>query len=153
MVPIKVPFFTMSKVEKILQKMRHNPRKMNRKLKYPVTIRPLTKEEGGGYLVEFPDLPGCMADGETVEEALNEAESAMKSWIETAKNFGDDIPEPGISTKYSGQWRLRVPKSLHAALTLRAKLEGVSLNTLAAVLLAKGLEHRLHPKGGDDKAA
>ncbi len=117
---------------------------MNRKLKYPVTIRPLTKEEGGGYLVEFPDLPGCIADGETIDEALKEAESAMKSWIETAKSFGDAIPEPGISTKYSGQWRLRVPKSLHAALTLRAKLEGVSLNTLSAVLLAEGLEHRVH---------
>lgn len=126
---------------------------MNSKLKYPVTIRPLTKEEGGGYLVEFPDLPGCIADGETVEEALNEAESAMKSWIETAKSFGDSIPEPGISTKYSGQWRLRVPKSLHAALTLRAKLEGVSLNTLASVLLAEGLEHRFHLKKGNNKAA
>src|SRR5579872_6897475 len=110
---------------------------MKNKLKYPVTIRPLTKEEGGGYLVECPDLPGCMADGETVEEALSEVESAMKSWIETAKNFGDSIPEPGISTKYSGQWRLRIPKSLHAALTLRAKLEGVSLNMLAATFLAE----------------
>ena len=124
---------------------------MRSKLKYPVTIRPLIKEEGGGYLVEFPDLPGCMADGETVEEALNEAESAMKSWIETAKSFGDPVPEPGISTKYSGQWRLRVPKSLHAALTLRAKLEGVSLNTLSAVLLAEGLEHRVHLKSGGNK--
>ena len=124
---------------------------MNRKLKYPVTIRPLTKEEGGGYLVEFPDLPGCMADGETIDEALKEAESAMKSWIETAKSFGDSIPEPGISTKYSGQWRLRVPKSLHAALTLRAKSEGVSLNTLSAVLLAEGLEHRVHLKSDGNK--
>lgn len=124
---------------------------MSSKLKYPVTIRPLTIEEGGGYLVEFPDLPGCMADGETVEEALKEANSAMKSWIETAKSFNDPIPEPGISTKFSGQWRLRVPKSLHAALTLRAKSEGVSLNTLAAVLLAEGLEHRIHHK--KDKAA
>lgn len=40
-------------------------------LKHPVTIRPLTKEEGGGYLAEFPDLPGCIADGETVEQALH----------------------------------------------------------------------------------
>ena len=92
-----------------------------------------------------------MADGETIDEALNEAESAMKSWIETAKSFGDAIPEPGISTKYSGQWRLRVPKSLHAALTLRAKSEGVSLNTLSAVLLAEGLEHRIHHKCDGNK--
>ena len=126
---------------------------MNSKLKYPATIRPLTQEEGGGYLVEFPDLPGCIADGETVKKALQEAESAMQSWIETAKDFGDAIPEPSISTKYSGQWRLRIPKSLHAALTLRAKSEGVSLNTLAAVLLAEGLEHRFHLKSDNHKAA
>lgn len=108
-------------------------------LKYPVTIRPLTKEEGGGYLVEFPDLPGCMADGETIEEALREAEDALKAWLATAREFGDPIPEPGISSHYSGQWRIRLPKSLHAALALRAKLEGVSLNTLAATLLARGI--------------
>lgn len=71
---------------------------MNNNLKYPITIRSLTKEEGGGYLVEFPDLPGCIADAETIDETLQEAESAMKSWIETAKSFGDAIPEPGIFT-------------------------------------------------------
>ena len=37
---------------------------------YAFTIRPLEADEGGGYLIEFPDLPGCMADGETVEEAI-----------------------------------------------------------------------------------
>lgn len=46
---------------------------------------------------------------------------------------------PSIASQYSGQWRVRVPKSLHAELALRAKLEGVSLNTLIATLLAKGL--------------
>lgn len=113
-------------------------------LKYPIIVRPLTQEEGSGYLAEFPDLPGCIADGETLEEVLKEADSALKSWIETAKEYGDVIPEPSISSKYSGQWRLRIPKSLHAALALRAKWEGVSLNMLAATLLAEGLEHHLH---------
>jgi antitoxin HicB len=113
------------------------------KLKYPVTIRPLTKEEGGGYLAEFPDLPGCVADGETVEEALHQAEDALKSWLATAKEFGDVIPPPSIATSYSGQWRIRLPKSLHAALALRAKMEGVSLNTLAATILAKGMGQKI----------
>lgn len=44
------------------------------KLKYPVTIKLLSNEDGGGYLVEYFDLPGCMADGSTVEEALKEGE-------------------------------------------------------------------------------
>ena len=108
-------------------------------LQYPVSIRPLTKDEGGGYLAEFPDLPGCMADGETVEETIHEASDALHAWITTAKDFGDLIPESSIATKYSGQWRIRLPKSLHAALALRAKHEGVSLNMLAATLLARGL--------------
>ena len=111
------------------------------KFNYPITIRPLTKDEGGGYLVEFPDLPGCMADGESIEQALVEAESALRSWIETAKEFGDVIPKPSTAEKYSGQWRLRIPKSLHASLALRAKQEGVSLNMLATSLLAEGMGH------------
>lgn len=108
-------------------------------LQYPATIRPLSEVEGGGYMVEFPDLPGCTADGETIEEAVENAEDALTSWIKTAKEFNDPIPEPTLPTKFSGQWRLRIPKSLHAALVLRAKQEGVSLNTLAATLLAGSL--------------
>lgn len=109
-------------------------------INYPVIVRPLTEEEGGGFLAEFPDLPGCMADGETVEEAITQAHDALESWLATAKSCGDPIPLP--SSAYSGQWRMRVPKSLHAALALRAKQEGVSLNTLAATLLAEGLGYR-----------
>ena len=37
---------------------------------YQFTVRPLSKDQGGGYLVEYPDIPGCMSDGETVEEAI-----------------------------------------------------------------------------------
>lgn len=65
-------------------------------LKYPAILRPLTDEEGGGYLIEFPDLPGCIADGETIEEAIHEGEDAVRSWLETAKAFGDPIPEPSL---------------------------------------------------------
>ena len=110
---------------------------------YPFNVRPLAPEEGNGFLVEFPDLPGCVADGETVDAALLEAEDALKSWLETSKEFGDPIPEPSVSSKFSGQWRIRVPKSLHAELTLRAKQEGVSLNTLSATLLASGIGKEL----------
>jgi antitoxin HicB len=113
------------------------------KLKYPISIKPLSAEEGGGYLAEFPDLPGCMADGETIEEALHEAEDALHAWLATAKEFGDPIPKPSVADQYSGQWRLRLPKSLHAALVLRAKFEGISLNMLAATLLAQGLGQKM----------
>lgn len=108
-------------------------------LKYPVTIKPISQEDGGGYLVEYLDLPGCMADGETVEEALKEGEDAVLAWIRSAQEDGEPIPEPSSIYRYSGQWRIRVPKSLHAKLDHKAKLEGVSLNTLAVTLLAEGL--------------
>jgi antitoxin HicB len=61
---------------------------------YPLIIRPLSAQEGGGFLVEIPDLPGCMADGQTVEEAVHEAESAIESWIKIAEEFNDEIPCP-----------------------------------------------------------
>jgi predicted RNase H-like HicB family nuclease len=58
-------------------------------LNYPASIALL---EEGGYLVEYPDLHGCMADGETIEQALKEGEDAVKSWIVTGQEFGDPIP-------------------------------------------------------------
>jgi len=112
---------------------------MTTNLKYPASIRPLTEAEGGGYMIEFPDLPGCIADGETLVEAMKNAQDAVKSWIKTAKEFGDPIPEPSFPVKFSGQWHLRIPKRLHAALVLRAREEGISLNTLAATILAQNV--------------
>ena|SRR3990167_699631 len=113
------------------------------KYHYPINIRPLDTVEGGGFIAEVPDLPGCVADGETVEEAVHEVESAIRSWIRTAKEFGDPIPKPSYILNYSGQWRIRMPKHLHAALALQAKKEGVSLNMLAATLLAEGIGKKL----------
>ncbi len=109
-------------------------------LEYPFEVRPLDPEEGGGYLVTFPDLPGCMSDGETVEEAIRNAADALESYLKTAREFGDSVPAPGGG--YSGNFRLRVPKSLHAQLDRRAKAEKVSMNTLVVSLIAEGLGRR-----------
>lgn len=113
---------------------------MTNELSFPrFEIRPLTKEEGGGYMIEFPDFPGCMADGETPEEAISEGRDALLSYQRTLEELG----RSGRALEgYSGQWRQRVPKSLHASLARRAIQEGVSLNTLVATLLAEGLGRR-----------
>jgi predicted RNase H-like HicB family nuclease len=50
---------------------------------YRFTIRPLAEDEGGGYLIEFPDLPGCMSDGATIKEAITNGMDAMRGWIGT----------------------------------------------------------------------
>lgn len=113
---------------------------------YPIIVRPLSKDEGTGYLAEVPDLPGCIADGETIDEAVHAIESAILAWIKTAKEFGDPIPKPSNAAQYSGQWRIRVPKHLHAALAFTAKEEGVSLNMLAATLLAEGIGKKIATK-------
>jgi antitoxin HicB len=111
---------------------------MDELLKYSFEIRPLSEEEGGGYLISFPDLPGCISDGETIEDAINNGIDAMNSWIKTAKEFGDPVPEPG-SSQASGRFVQRIPKSLHARLAARAKQEGVSMNALVTAIISESL--------------
>ncbi|MEK6672866.1 MAG: type II toxin-antitoxin system HicB family antitoxin [Nitrospirota bacterium] len=50
--------------------------------------------EDNAFIAEVPELPGCMAHGETPEKALKNAKDAIQLWIDTAKEFGDTIPEP-----------------------------------------------------------
>jgi antitoxin HicB len=61
---------------------------------YRFTLRPLPEDEGGGYLIEFPDLPGCMSDGETIEEAITNGVDAMRGWIAAMRAEGHPIPAP-----------------------------------------------------------
>ena len=66
------------------------------KLDYPVVIEPLAPADGGGFVATVPDLPGCMSDGETPEEALAAIRDAIASWIDEARELGRDIPVPSI---------------------------------------------------------
>ncbi|NLI11918.1 type II toxin-antitoxin system HicB family antitoxin [Pelotomaculum propionicicum] len=106
-------------------------------LPYEIKLRRLAEDEGGGWLATIPDLPGCMSDGETPEEALVNVEDAKKCWVETCLEIGHSIPEP-ITNEYSGQLRIRIPKSLHRSLTERAKEENISLNQLIVYKLSQG---------------
>jgi antitoxin HicB len=118
---------------------------MGKQIQYPFEIRPLSEEEGGGYLIIFPDLPGCMSDGETIEEAIMNGIDAVTSWVETTKEFNDPIPAPG-SSQASGRFVQRLPKSLHFRLAERARLEGVSMNSLVTAIIAESLGKReSHP--------
>lgn len=66
-------------------------------LRYPVLIEPLTPEDGGGFLARAPDLPGCMSDGETPEEAIANVRDAIVAWIEAATDLGHPVPQPSPS--------------------------------------------------------
>lgn len=81
-----------------------------------------------------------MADGSTPEEAIREGRDALLSYTRTLNELGRKVPDHGRA--FAGQWRQRVPKSLHAALVRRAHNEGVSLNMLVTALLADGLARR-----------
>ena len=63
-------------------------------LAYPVVVEPLSAEDGGGFLASVPDLPGCMSDGETPEEALRAVQEAIAEWIEEARRLGREVPKP-----------------------------------------------------------
>ncbi|WP_440409729.1 type II toxin-antitoxin system HicB family antitoxin [Neorhizobium petrolearium] len=63
-------------------------------LRYAVLVSPLSPEDGGGFLATVPDLPGCMSDGETPQEAISNVQDAIESWIEAAHDMGRDIPPP-----------------------------------------------------------
>jgi antitoxin HicB len=61
-------------------------------LKYPVIVSPLSEEDGGGFLATVPDLPGCMSDGETPAEAIENVEDAIEEWLDLARKLGREIP-------------------------------------------------------------
>ena len=106
---------------------------------YPFEVRPLTANEGGGYLVSYPDFAECISDGETVEEALANGRDALKATIAALKEKGLSVPGPNGGSVASGKFVARVPKTVHARLATRARSEGVSLNTLVVSLLSEGL--------------
>ncbi len=115
---------------------------------YAHIISPLSAGEGGGYLITFPDLPGCVSDGETEAKAVENGRDAFIAVVSALADMGRDIPAPSFSPDdatvpgASGKFVARVPKSIHAKLTTRAKVEGVSLNTLVLTLIAEGLGRR-----------
>ena len=114
---------------------------MSKKLKpeYPFSIRLLSEDDGGGYLIEFPDLPGCMSDGETIEETVANGRDAVECWVAAAKEAGRTVPTPNHTKRLSGRWVQRVPKSLHARLAESAQREGVSLNSLVIAMLSEAV--------------
>ena len=104
-------------------------------LQYPFNV---VADEDGGYVVLFPDLPGCMTQAERIEEIPELAEEARRLWIESEYEFGREIPLPTYPEEYSGRFVLRLPKSLHRRLAEGASANGVSLNQHIVGLLQRG---------------
>lgn len=110
----------------------------------PYTIQ-LTPEPEGGWFVSVKELPGCMTEGETPEEALEMIRDAMCGWLQASLDDGDAIPEPREAESYSGKFVVRVPRSLHRQLVETADEQGVSLNQLINVSLAQNVGQQAKP--------
>ena len=107
-------------------------------LPYRLEIVPDTEE--GGYGARYPELPGCITCADTPEAVITEALDTKRAWLEAALEEGLDIPEPLKDPDlddFSGQFKLRIPKTLHRSLSVHAKQEGISMNQYCLYLLAK----------------
>lgn len=115
---------------------------MNKTIDYymnlPYTIE-LTPEPEGSWFVAVKELPGCMSQGDSPEEAIEMIRDAMRGWIEASLQDGDIIPEPQSLEEFSGKFVVRVPRSLHRDLVESAEREGVSLNQYINVVLSRGV--------------
>ena len=104
-------------------------------LPYKLEIVPDSTE--GGYVASYPELRGCITVGDTLASVAANAEDAKREWIQAAMEEGIEIPEPLSEAEYSGQFKLRIPKSLHRDLAQHSKEEGISMNQYCLYLLTK----------------
>lgn len=112
---------------------------LDRYMALPYRIEMVPDE--GGWFVSIPDLPGCISQGETPQEALEMIREAQELWLEVALEDGRPIPLPANSHEYdySGKFNVRVPKHLHRDLARAAEAQGVSLNLFVATALARAV--------------
>lgn len=104
----------------------------------------LKRDEDGAVIATVAELPGCMADGATEAEAVENLKDVQASWIRAALKAGTDIPTPREAAYDlpSGRWVQRAPKTLHARLVAAAQEEATSLNQLVVSLISEGLALR-----------
>ena len=105
------------------------------KLPYKLEILPDSAE--GGSVASYPELRGCITVGDSPAAAAANAEDAKREWILAAMEDGIEIPEAQQEMEYSGQFKLRIPKSLHRSLAQHSKEEGISMNQYCLYLLTK----------------
>ena len=99
-------------------------------LPYTVTVKRGTGDGAEYWIARVLELPHCMTHGATPEEALRDIEDAKREWLKSNLEAGLPIPEPA---KFTGQYHLRMPSSLHEAMALKSESEDVSRNPITAL--------------------
>ncbi len=111
-------------------------------LPYTITLKRGTGDGEAYWIARVLELPHCMTHGDTPEEALRDIEDAKREWLKSNLDAGLPIPEPA---KFSGQYHVRMPPSLHEALARRSVAEEVSLNQLIVTALARAVGYAEKP--------
>lgn len=109
-----------------------------------ILLRPYSRvlipdHDTGTYVAFILEFPGCVAQGDTPEEAYRNLEAAAQSWIEAARDLGQAIPLPSSEESYSGRVLLRLPRSLHRRAAELARRDRVSLNQFIVAAVAERL--------------
>ena len=105
----------------------------------PYRIEIVEDKEEGGFALHCPELNGCMTCADSIEEGLKLLNDAKKEWFSACLEDGISIPEPTTDENYSGQFKLRIPKSLHRILAQKSSEESVSMNQYCVYMLSKGI--------------
>ena len=113
---------------------------LNYYMSLPYRVEVVEDKEEGGYALHCPELSGCMTCADTIEQGFRMIEDAKREGFMACLEDGITIPEPSRLEDYSGQFKLRLPKSLHRLLAQRSDEEGVSMNQYCVYLLSKGIQ-------------
>lgn len=105
----------------------------------PYRVEIVEDKNEGGFTLHCPELPGCITCAATIEEGLKLLEDAKQGWFSACLEDGTPIPEPSRLEDYSGQFKLRLPRSLHKRLAEKSTEEGISMNQYCVYLLSKGI--------------
>jgi antitoxin HicB len=110
---------------------------------YPISLVEERSRAGESlWFAEVEDLPGCMSQGATPEEAVESVKGAIEAWISAARENGETVPEPRRVQEHSGRFLIRAPRSLHSRLVREAQREGTSLNQFVTNALSAAVGWR-----------
>jgi len=115
---------------------------MNKKIEYYMGLNykiEVYKDEEG-YALRCPELRGCITCADTIERGFEMIEDAKAAWFEACIDENIPIPEPINLEDYSGQFKLRLPKSLHRLLVEKSRQEGISMNQYCLYLLSNSVK-------------
>ncbi len=99
--------------------------KLEELMKRPYKLELIEDPDEGGFVASYPELKGCITCADTAEGAVDAAKDAKRVWLEAALEDGYEIPDPISQESYSGQFKFRLPKSLHKQLSEHAKQEPI----------------------------